>query len=119
MNKVVEDLIVYKQYMEFIYYIEMITEKYPKSEKLSLAVNIKNSVYVGLRCIISAYKEYEKSGKLKHLHQLDVELKLLKVYVRISYQKKLITNKNYIAWIKKITNISNLLGGWIRSCQNR
>ncbi len=119
MSKEVEDLIIYKQYMEFIYYIEMITEKYPKSEKLSLVVNIKNSAYTGLRHIISAYKEYEKTSKLGYLHQLDVELKLLKVYTRISYRKKLITSINYTAWVKKITNISNLLGGWIKSCQNR
>ena len=30
MTKVVEELMIYKQYIELIYYTEMITEKYPK-----------------------------------------------------------------------------------------
>ncbi len=38
----VEDLKIYKQYLYLIYYTEMILEKYPKKEKLSLVTNIKN-----------------------------------------------------------------------------
>lgn len=41
MTKVVEDLMIYKQYIELIYYTEMITEKYPKVEKLSLVTTLK------------------------------------------------------------------------------
>lgn len=29
-----EELIIYKQYLEMIYYTEMITEKYPKVENI-------------------------------------------------------------------------------------
>ena len=36
MNKEVELLMIYKQYIELIYYTEMITEKYPKIEKLAI-----------------------------------------------------------------------------------
>ncbi len=58
MSKILDDLMIYKQYTELIYYTEMITDKFPK-------------------------------------------------------------HKNYTAWSKKITNIGNLLGGWIKSCQKR
>lgn len=58
--KEVEELKIYKQYIELIYYTEMITEKYPKCEKLSLVSNIKNYTYSGMQNIISAYKYYEK-----------------------------------------------------------
>jgi len=37
----VEELDIYKQYMTLIYYTEMITEKYPKCEKLALVTTIK------------------------------------------------------------------------------
>ena len=50
------------------------------------------------------------------LKLLDVDLKVLKVLVRVSYKNKYINIKNYTAWSKKITNIGNLLGGWINSC---
>ena len=38
-KKNTEDLIIYKQYLILINYTEMITEKYPKSQKLSLVTN--------------------------------------------------------------------------------
>ena len=37
----VEELVIYKQFMELIYYTEMITEKFPKVEKYSLVPEIK------------------------------------------------------------------------------
>ena len=43
-----EELIIYKQYLELIYYTENITIKYPKSEKLSLVSTIKNNTYNGI-----------------------------------------------------------------------
>ena len=46
MNKTdVQELIIYKQYLELIYYTEMITEKYPKVEKPALVTTIKNNTY--------------------------------------------------------------------------
>lgn len=114
--KDVEELIIYKQFIELIYYTEMITEKFPKVEKNGLVSNIKNNTYSGLKNIISAYKYYDKKDKLKFLNNLDIDLKMLKVLIRISHKRKNINHKNYEAWSKKINNICNLLGGWINSC---
>lgn len=116
MKKEVEDLIIYQQYMQLIYYTEMITEKYPKSTKLSIVSNIKNNTYDGMKCIIYAYKVYDKSSKLEYLNKLDIQLKMLKVLIRVSYKKKYISIKNYEAWSRKLNNIGALLGGWVNSC---
>lgn len=119
MNKTVEDLIIYKQFIELIYYTEMITEKYPKSEKLALVTTIKNITYDSMKQVINAYKQYQKTDKIQILNSLDTDLKFLKVLIRVSYKRKYISSKNYTAWAKKITNICNLLGGWIKACQRR
>lgn len=119
MSKLVDDLIIYKQYVELIYYTEMITEKYPKVEKLAIVTTIKNTTYDGIKNIIDAYKQYDKAEKIMYLNKLDSNLKFLKVLVRVSYKRRYISSKNYTAWAKKITNISNLLGGWIKACQKR
>ena len=111
-----ENLMIYKQYIELIYYTENITIKYPKSEKLSLVTSIKNNTYEGMKKIILAQKEYTKSKRIIILNELDTDLKMLKVLIRISYKSKYINSKNYAAWSKKIFNISNLLGAWINSC---
>jgi len=111
-----EGLMIYKQYLEMIYYTENIVKKYPKSERLSLVSNIKDNTYSGMKKIILAQKEYNKSKRIIILNELDSDLKMLKVLIRISYKNKYINNKNYSAWSKKIMNISNLLGSWIKSC---
>ena len=103
----VEDLIIYKQYMELIYYTEMILVKYPKCER-----------FEGMKYIILAYKEFKKEDKSNYLNKLDVNLKMLKVFIRISYKQKYISVKNYASWSKKLANIGNLLGGWMKNVQN-
>jgi len=111
-----EKLVIYKQYIELIYYTENITLKYPKHEKLSIVSAIKNNTYAGMKKIILAQKEYNHSKRLVILNELDTDLKMLKVLIRISYKNKYISSKNYASWSKKIFNISNLLGAWIKSC---
>lgn len=113
----VEELMIYKQYMELIYYMENIVLKYPKCEKLSLVSNIKNNTYLGMKKIIMANKEFNKGKRINILNDLDTDMKVLKVLIRLSYKKKYINGNNYRAWSKKISNIGNLLGGWIKSCR--
>ena len=52
--KDLESLMIYKQYMELIYYTENIVKKYPKNEKNSLVASIKNTTYDGMKDIIKA-----------------------------------------------------------------
>ena len=113
----VEGLMIYKQYMELIYYMENIVLKYPKCEKLSLVSNIKNNTYLGMKKIIMANKEFNKGKRINILNDLDTDMKILKVLIRLSYKNKYINGNNYRAWSKKISNIGNLLGGWIKSCR--
>lgn len=115
-DKTVEDLIIYKQYIELIYYTENILMKYPKCERFALASTIKNTTYEGMRYVLNAFKEYSKDQKVTNLNRLDTCLKMLKVMIRVSYKKKYINAKNYAAWGKKLANLGNLLGGWMKSC---
>lgn len=94
----------------------MITEKYPNSTKYGLVASIKKELYAGIKSILEAYKAFEKKDKLSYLNKLDISLKMMKVYARVSYKRKYITVKNYEAWSRKINNIGIFLGGWINSC---
>lgn len=116
MKKTVEDIRIYHIYIDFISYIEMITEKYPKTSKMGFVNSIKTTLYNGMKDILYAYKSFEKNDKLSYLNDLDITLKMLKVYARISYKKKYINIKNYEAWSRKINNICTSLGAWINIC---
>ena len=118
-NKNSGTLTIYQKYTELIYYTNNIVRKYPKSEKFALVQEIKNSLYTGLRLLMYAIKIFNKQHKLKYLNELDINLTLLKIHVRLSYKYQYITIQNYQAWSTLITDICNMLGGWINSCQKR
>lgn len=112
-------LIIYPKYMDLVYYSNDLVRKFPKCEQFALVKEIKSTLYSGLRCIIYAIKLYNKQDKLRYLRELDIQLNLLKVHIRISYKYKYITMNNYQTWSNQISDISNLLGGWINSCLKR
>ena len=47
---------------------------------------------------------------LNYLNQLDVNLKMLKVLVRVSYKKKYINIRNYESWCRKLNTVGTFLG---------
>lgn len=114
-----EKLMIYQKYLDLIYYTNNLCIKYPKSEKLALASETKQSMYAGLRHLLYAFKNFTKKGKLSYLNELDVELNLQKVFVRLAYKYQYISKQNYETWSAKITDICNMLGGWIKSCLTR
>ena len=114
-----KSLKIYQKYLELIYYSNDIVRKYPTCENFYLVKEIKNSLYVGLRNMMYAIKSYNKQDKLRYLNELDINLNLLKVQIRLSYKYKYISLQNYRAWSVIITDICNMLGGWIISCQKR
>lgn len=119
MKNQLEEMEIYKKYIDLYHYTYLITQKYPKYEKYAIVSDIKKTVYLGFKNIIFAHKNYNKVERLKYLNQLDAELKVLKMLIRISYKNKYINVKNYEAWSRKITNVCNLMGGWIKSCLKR
>lgn len=113
------NLKIYQKYLELIYYSNDIVRKYPKSENFALVNEIKNALYIGLRNLMYAIKHYQKQEKLRYLNELDTNLNLLKVHIRLSYKYKYINLQNYQTWSGLITDICNMLGGWISSCIKR
>lgn len=113
------NLKIYQKYLELIYYSNDIVRKYPKSENFTLVSEIKQSLYTGLRNLMYAIKTYNKQDKLRYLNEFDTNLNLLKVHIRLSYKYKYISLQNYHTWSTNITDICNMLGGWITSCLKR
>lgn len=119
MEKNKSNLVIYQKYMELIDYTNNILRKYPKSETFALVKECKNTLYAGLRLLMYAIKSFNKQEKLRYLNELDINLNILKVHIRLSYKFKYISIQNYQTWSNLITNICNMLGGWINSCQKR
>lgn len=114
-----KSLKIYQRYLELVDYSNDIVRKYPKCENFALVQEIKNSLYLGLRNLMYAVKSFNKKDKLQRLNELDINLSLLKVQIRLSYKYRYISLQNYQSWSTIITDICNMLGGWILSCQKR
>lgn len=114
MNKI-DDLLIYKANFNLIYYTEMIVRKFPKVENNFLVRDLRDICLSNQKLIIKAYKEINKNKKLYYLNEIDCNLKILKVLIRISYKKKYISPKNYGSWARYITNVNNLLYGWLKN----
>lgn len=110
-----EDLILYKKYVDLIYYSYNLLVKYPKSEKLGIVSDIKNCLFVILKNIIF----YNNKNTKVSLNNILIELKVLLVLIRISYKMKYISNKNYLAFSKKITLINNICLGLLNHENNK
>lgn len=113
------NLVIYQKYMELIDYTNNIVRKYPKSETFALVKEIKSTLYSGLRLLLYSIKSFNKMDKLKYFNELDISLSLLKIHIRLSYKYKYITVQNYQSWSSILTDICNMLGAWILSCQKR
>ena len=114
-----QNLKIYQKYLELIDYSNNIVKKYPKSETFALVKEIKETIYYGLKQLMYAIKTFKNYDKLKFLNEFDINMTMLKVHVRLSHKYKYISTQNYNSWCNLITDICNMLGGWINSCQKK
>ena len=110
-------LIIYEKTSNLIIYTKNSLKKYPKSERFDLCADIKNILYQVIEMIIFAWKEKNAIERIKILNKIDSKLYLLKTLVRLSYEFKYITDRNYMTWNEHISEIGKMVGGWIKSCQ--
>lgn len=110
------NLVIYQKYIELIDYSNNLVRKYPKSENFALVQEIKSTLYDGLRALMYSIKSFKPQDKVNYLKEFDVNLSLVKVHIRLSYKYKYISLQNYTTWSNLITDICNMLGGWINSC---
>ncbi|MPM29144.1 hypothetical protein SDC9_75684 [bioreactor metagenome] len=87
-------------------------EQMPKSQKFSLAQDIKHCMDKIMRLCIAANKKYTKKTTLQ---ELDVEVAALKVYLRIAFDLKYLPPKKYEVWSGLVVEVGKMIGGWIRS----
>ena len=110
--KVKKDLLVQQKIYDMILYAYPALEQMPKSQKFSLAQDMKHCMDKIMRLTIAANKKYTKRTTLQ---ELDVEIAALKVYLRIAYDLKYLPPKKYEVWSGMMVEIGKMVGGWIRS----
>ena len=90
--------------------------QYPKSEKYALGTETKNSFNHFYRLLITAAKKYYKKTTL---HDADVELMILKHFLRMGFERRYMTIKRYERMSRYIEEIGRMLGGWIKATEQQ
>lgn len=103
------NLIIYKKYSDFIYYVYILLDKIPKSEKIVLGIDIRKYLITNLEMII----KYWKYKEIDYLNSFSFNMIIINNLIRIAYKRKYISAKNYNAYSKKTGEISNICFGII------
>ena len=90
--------------------------QYPKYEKYALGTETKNSFNRFYRLLITAAKRYYKKTTL---HDADVELMILKHFLRMGFERRYTTIKRYERMSRYIEEIGRMLGGWIKATEQQ
>ena len=88
----------------------------PKQDRYTLWQDCENLILDILKNILRA-SQLPKRKKTPVLEETSFNLNLLRVFLRLSKELKILNNKKYILLQESIDVIGRMLGGWIRSTQ--
>ena len=107
------DLKLYRRTEELLYKVYPRLVNYPKSEKFSLCQSIKNTFFELLTNI--SLGNSVKSKRKFYLQEADGYLQTLKVLIKLSKQRKYISDGFFKQVDLELTEINKMLSGYIRS----
>lgn len=90
--------------------------QFPKSEKYAMGADIKRIMDQMLELTIEAQKKYYKKTTLQ---DLDVCVAKLKEYIRLAMELRFIPFKKYEVWSALVVEIGRMLGGWLKTVNQK
>lgn len=108
------DFLLQQKIYDMILYGNQCLKQFPKAEKFILAAEIRQSMYRLLRLVVETNKKYYKKTTAQ---QLDVELDILRTYIRLASDKsmKYLPLRKYEHWSKLLNEIGRMIGGWMKT----
>ena len=111
-----DDFKLLQKVQDMMVYGYPLLDQFPKSQKFSLGQDIRNSMNEILRLTIA---EEKKKSKTSTLEKLDIENATLKIFLRISMELKYLSRHHYGVWETKLVEIGKMIGGLIKSVNDR
>jgi len=95
-------------------YTHTVLQQYPKIERYALCADIRAALANIQRLSIVAWKRYHKKTTLQ---DLDVEIEVLRMWIRKSLRLKYITPRRYEIWVRHVNEIGRMVGGWLKAAR--
>ncbi len=106
------DLIIKQKVEDLIATMYVVLRQFPRSERHVLSQEIRLSLWRLLRLIIICNRRYHKKTTLQ---DLDAELDLLRVQVRLAFNLKFLALRKYENLSRDLDEVGRMVGGWIKS----
>lgn len=101
---------VYELYKQFYQYLQL----FPKKDKYVLGAKCEQYIINILELLLRA-NSLPKEKKLEVIESANTKFDLLKVFIRLTKELKIIDNKKYLTLQSSIQEIGKMFGGWIKS----
>ncbi|KAF0125766.1 MAG: hypothetical protein FD189_1947 [Elusimicrobia bacterium] len=104
-----KDLIIFQKAYDFLKWVHVLTGKYPKAEKFVLAARTENAALDLLSAVIEANNARDKAPALG---RADLALEKTRVWVRLGFELRFMSLKQYEFGSRRLDELGRLLGGW-------
>ncbi len=112
------DIPIFKKSYELYKALYEYLKSFPRQDRYSLGVKCESVILEMLEDIILA-SQSSKAEKLPILQKASVKLNLLRIYVRLAKEVRALDSKKYLFLQEDIDEIGRMLGGWLRSAQDK
>ena len=109
--------IIHKAY-ELYRSLHELEKAIPKMDRFTLWQKCENALLKVLEGLI--YVGYiPPDSRLQQLTKISADVDMLRVFLRLSFDTKAITDKKYIALQEQLGEIGRMLGGWMKSMRQK
>lgn len=108
-----KELLLIPRYTKYIEYMLNVITKLPRTEKFNIGNEYKNSIYETMRNILYINKT-EKNKRIIYLNNIDTEMNLQRIYLRIMYKSHWIDEKKFNVPMEMLYELGKIVGGLIK-----
>jgi len=105
---------IFKKTFDLYKLFYTLRNKIPKQDRFTIWQKCENLILSLFEHLLSAGC-LAKEEKLPRLESMSVDLNLLRVFLRLAKEVKVIDNSKYVNLERDVDEIGRMLGGWIKS----
>lgn len=105
------DLPIFIKWHEFVSWLFLTTEKFPKKARFTLSERLNN---LGLDMVEDLVEARYSKEKLRILNRSNLRLEKIRILLRICYEQKFLPHNSYKHGMYLLNEIGSMLGGWLR-----
>ena len=106
-----DDLPIFVKWMDFTKWLLVATDSFPKKARFTFSDRLVSLALNIVEDLVEA--RYSKNKKLI-LRRINMNLEKMRMLIRISYEIRLISRKNYEHASRDINEVGKMLGGWMK-----